>query len=73
MSGVDKAAVLGAGTMGHGIAQVLAMAGVEVTLCDLEQSQLDHALEAIEVELHKPGEYGTRLGLALETLLEEGP
>ena len=28
MSGVDKAAVLGAGTMGHGIAQVLAMAGL---------------------------------------------
>ena len=51
MSGVDKAAVLGAGTMGHGIAQVLAMAGVEVTLCDLEQSQLDHALEAIERNL----------------------
>lgn len=51
MSGVDKAAVLGAGTMGHGIAQVLAMAGVEVTLCDLEQNQLDHALEAIERNL----------------------
>ena len=43
--------MLGAGTMGHGIAQVLAMAGVEVTLCDLEQNQLDHALEAIERNL----------------------
>ena len=39
----------------------------------LDALLLEHALEAIEVELHKPGEYGTRLGLALETLLEEGP
>lgn len=51
MSGLTKAAVLGAGTMGHGIAQVLAMAGVEVTLCDLEQAQLDHAQDAIERNL----------------------
>jgi len=31
---VDKLGVVGAGTMGHGIAQVAAQAGFEVTLGD---------------------------------------
>ncbi|MYG80916.1 MAG: hypothetical protein F4187_03680, partial [Gemmatimonadetes bacterium] len=31
--GVSRVAVIGAGTMGHGIAQVAAMAGYETVLC----------------------------------------
>jgi len=34
-SDIKTAAVLGAGTMGHGIAQVLAMAGIKTRLFDV--------------------------------------
>ena len=46
-----KVAVLGAGTMGHGIAQVSAMAGNRVVLRDIEQSFVDDGLDAIEANL----------------------
>jgi 3-hydroxybutyryl-CoA dehydrogenase len=44
-------AVLGAGTMGHGIAQVTAMAGHEVTIRDIEREIVDDGLDAIEANL----------------------
>jgi 3-hydroxybutyryl-CoA dehydrogenase len=44
-------AVLGAGTMGHGIAQVSAMAGHEVRMRDVEQAFVDDGLDAIEANL----------------------
>ncbi|MEQ6333947.1 3-hydroxyacyl-CoA dehydrogenase [Sphingobium sp. MK2] len=40
---IDKAVVIGAGTMGTGITMVLAAAGVTVTLVDKAQSGLDRA------------------------------
>ncbi|SEH51568.1 3-hydroxyacyl-CoA dehydrogenase [Halopenitus malekzadehii] len=43
--------VLGAGTMGHGIAQVTAMAGHDVTIRDIEESILEDGVEAIERNL----------------------
>ena len=43
--------VLGAGTMGHGIAQVSAMAGHDVTLRDLEADLVDDGLDAIRSNL----------------------
>lgn len=43
--------VLGAGTMGHGIAQVAAMAGHDVRLRDLEESYVDDGLAAIRSNL----------------------
>ena len=39
--------VVGAGTMGHGIAQVCAQAGHHVTLQDVDQAQIDRAMAAI--------------------------
>src|SRR3546814_12861456 len=39
--------------MGSGIAQVLAVAGCEVTCCDVEQAQLDRAAEQT-----RSGRYG---------------
>lgn len=39
--------VIGAGTMGNGIAHVFAQAGFQVTLVDVSQNQLDKALETI--------------------------
>lgn len=46
-------AVLGAGTMGRGIAQVSAMAGHEVTLRDIEAEQVETGLDAIEETLQE--------------------
>jgi 3-hydroxyacyl-CoA dehydrogenase len=44
---IQKAAVVGAGTMGSGIAQVLSQAGIEVLLKDVEQSFVDRGLANI--------------------------
>ncbi len=46
-------AVLGAGTMGHGIAEVAAYSGYQVYLYDIKQEFLDRALERIRWSLEK--------------------
>ncbi|GAA0511381.1 3-hydroxybutyryl-CoA dehydrogenase [Halorubrum aquaticum] len=46
-----RVSVLGAGTMGHGIAQVAAMAGYDVTIRDIEESILESGVDAIESNL----------------------
>ncbi|WP_439026512.1 3-hydroxyacyl-CoA dehydrogenase family protein [Haloarchaeobius sp. DT45] len=43
--------VLGAGTMGHGITQVCAMAGHEVTMRDIEQEYVENGLDGIRGNL----------------------
>ncbi|NVM18699.1 MAG: 3-hydroxyacyl-CoA dehydrogenase family protein [Candidatus Lokiarchaeota archaeon] len=43
--------IIGAGTMGHSIAQVYAHAGFEVDLVDTHQKKLDHALDLIKSNL----------------------
>ncbi len=48
---IQRVGVVGAGTMGNGIAHVFARAGYAVTLCDVEQRFLDRALEAISKNL----------------------
>lgn len=45
---LDKVAVVGAGTMGNGIAQVFASAGATVCLIDVKQEYLDRAMATIE-------------------------
>lgn len=50
---INKITVLGSGVMGHGIAQVSAMAGYQVTLRDIEQSFLDRAMEKVRWSLNK--------------------
>ena len=42
-----KIAVVGAGTMGNGIAQAFAQAGVDVVLADVAQAQLDRAMKTV--------------------------
>jgi 3-hydroxybutyryl-CoA dehydrogenase len=48
---MKRVGVVGAGTMGNGIAHVFARSGYAVTLCDLEQRFLDRALDTIAKNL----------------------
>ena len=48
---VNTVGVVGAGTMGGGIAQVFAQAGYNVTLVDVARPMLDRARGAIEKSL----------------------
>ena len=45
--------VIGAGTMGNGIAHVFAMKGFEVILCDISTNALDRAIETITRNLDR--------------------
>ncbi len=49
--------VIGAGTMGHSIAQVYAHAGIEVNLVDINQGALDHAMNLIKSNLNTLAEF----------------
>jgi 3-hydroxybutyryl-CoA dehydrogenase len=50
---IHTVAVLGAGTMGNGIAHVFARSGYGVTLCDVEQRFVERALETIARNLDR--------------------
>jgi 3-hydroxybutyryl-CoA dehydrogenase len=50
---IEHVGVVGAGTMGNGIAHVFARSGLHVTLCDVEQRFLDRALETISKNLDR--------------------
>jgi enoyl-CoA hydratase/3-hydroxyacyl-CoA dehydrogenase len=50
---LKKAAVLGAGSMGHGIAQLLVMTGTEVTLVDINDDILAKARQKIQWSIDK--------------------
>ena len=48
---VKQVAVIGAGTMGNGIAQVFAQSGFPVTMIDVEKEYVDRGMAAIEKSL----------------------
>ena len=64
LADVDRVAVLGAGNMGHGIAEVIAMAGYEVTMRDVEPAFVEEGYGEIEWSLEK---------LAEKNRLDESP
>src|SRR2546429_6497379 len=51
--GIRRVGVVGAGTMGSGIAHVFAHSGYDVVLCDVEQRFLDRGLETIGKNLDR--------------------
>ncbi|MEZ6185700.1 MAG: 3-hydroxyacyl-CoA dehydrogenase family protein [Planctomycetota bacterium] len=51
MTSLNTVAVLGAGTMGHGIAQVLAQHGLRVRLRDLDEGRVQAGLSAVRTNL----------------------
>lgn len=57
-STIQKIGVVGAGTMGNGIAQVFAQAGFDVRLCDTVAAALDRARAGIEKSLNRFVEKG---------------
>jgi 3-hydroxybutyryl-CoA dehydrogenase len=67
---VRSAAVLGAGTMGHGIAQVLAQAGIATRVHDVAAAALDQGLAAIRANLDKGVEKGKVSVAARDAALE---
>ncbi|HHH54995.1 MAG TPA: 3-hydroxybutyryl-CoA dehydrogenase [Bacteroidetes bacterium] len=50
---MKKVTVIGAGTMGNGIAHVFAMKGYDVILCDISASALEKAIETITRNLDR--------------------
>lgn len=50
---MKKIAVIGAGTMGNGIAHTFAQCGFQVSLIDLSQEALDRGLQTIEKNLNR--------------------
>ena len=53
MNDIEHVGVVGAGTMGHGIAQVAATSGYRVTLVDVSAQALDRGLAAVARSLGK--------------------
>ncbi|PSQ05560.1 3-hydroxybutyryl-CoA dehydrogenase [Halobacteriales archaeon QS_6_71_20] len=53
LSTVDTVGVVGAGTMGNGIAQVAAAAGYDVVMRDIEQEFVENGFDAIESSLSR--------------------
>jgi 3-hydroxybutyryl-CoA dehydrogenase len=77
---VGKIAVVGAGLMGHGIAQVFAAHGHDVSLMDIDENRLSKALAGIRDNLELMASHGTGRGediddvvnrIATTTRLEE--
>ncbi len=58
MSDIQSVGVIGAGTMGSGIAHVFARSGFEVILCDVEQRFLDRGFESIRTNLAREAAKG---------------
>jgi 3-hydroxybutyryl-CoA dehydrogenase len=58
MAGIVTVGVVGAGTMGSGIAHVFARSGFRVLLCDVEQRFLDRAMGQIRTNLAREAAKG---------------
>ena len=66
---INRVGVVGAGTMGNGIAQVFAQAGFEVRLVDAAPTALERARESIEKSLGRFVEKGRLTAAAREQAL----
>ena len=77
---IFKAAVVGAGAMGGGIAQVISFSGLPVVMKDVDQAALDKGVETVReiyqsrVEKGKmtPGEMQSKMDLISSTLTYDG-
>jgi len=67
---VDKVGIIGAGQMGNGIAQVCAMAGMDVVLCDVSIERAKAGLEVIREHLSRVAGKGRISPEEMEAALE---
>lgn len=58
LNDIEQIAVLGAGSMGHGIGEVAALAGYDVSLRDVDTERVEAGIEEIEWSLGKLVEHG---------------
>lgn len=58
MAQIEKIAVIGAGLMGHGLAQIFAVHGYPVKLMDIKEDLLDKAIENVRFNLTLMAEKG---------------
>ena len=66
---IKQVVVVGAGIMGHSIAQVYAQGGYNVDLMDLKQEHLNYALKMIESNLTTLAEFGRVESSAIPSIL----
>jgi len=66
---IETVAVIGSGSMGHGITEVVAMAGYDVTMRDIEEDIVQEGYDSIEWSLDKLAE-NDRLDEDPETILD---
>jgi 3-hydroxybutyryl-CoA dehydrogenase len=66
---IEKVAVLGAGTMGHGIAHVSALSGYEVTVFDIAEPAVERGLDNIRKNMDKGVARGKLEAEAMEAAL----
>jgi 3-hydroxybutyryl-CoA dehydrogenase len=69
MADIQTVGVVGAGTMGSGIAHVFARAGFSVLLCDVEQRFLDRAIAQIRTNLGREAAKGKLTEAEIEPTL----
>ena len=69
MSQLERVVVVGAGTMGHGIAQVCAQAGLAVTLVDVSTAAVEKGLAGIGKSLDRMVSKGTLDAPAKDAIL----
>ncbi|MCW8158344.1 3-hydroxybutyryl-CoA dehydrogenase [Stutzerimonas xanthomarina] len=50
---ISKVGIIGAGTMGSGIAQICAMSGVQVTMLDISETALSQGVSAVDRSLER--------------------
>ena len=67
--GIERALVVGAGVMGHAIAQVFAQAGIAVDLVDLDEGALTRAMALIPSNLATLAEFGRVPGAQIPEIL----
>jgi 3-hydroxyacyl-CoA dehydrogenase len=70
---INNVAVIGAGTMGHGIAQVFALAGLQVALTDSDAKVLGKAIQRIQANLETCLEYSSVKSTARPTPSSPAP
>lgn len=69
MANIETVAVVGAGTMGSGIAHVFARASFRVLLCDVEQRFLDRSMGQIRTNLGREAAKGKLAETEIEPVL----